>query len=96
MAALELNFYNEEYEVIKTYSVGIIRWGMFKKALELSKSISTDAKQAEAGFDGLSSFICDLFNNQFTVSELEQHADIGDVFSCYKAVINKAKAWGNA
>lgn len=106
MAAIELNFYNADSEIIATHSVGFVPWKMLKKALAVSKSIAQNSLNGDAdggqntaeysGFDEISAFVCDLFQNKFSLAELEEHADIGDVMSCFRAVVNKAKSWGNA
>jgi hypothetical protein len=46
----------------------------------------------EADFDKITSFVCEVFDNKVTVKELEDGADMQDVFAVFKAVINKANS----
>ena len=88
-ALISLTLYNNEDEVIKTYEKSVIKWGLMKKAIKLGKNM--DEKDfGEGDFDKISEFVCDLFDNKFTLKELEDGADMGEVFTAFKSVIKKA------
>lgn len=93
---------------IKTYTRNMIPWGLLKKAVNLQnqfegKETSSHPKwqfwkknnkttKEEAEFDAISHFVVELFENQFTVRELEDGADIGEIMTVFRAVINRASA----
>jgi hypothetical protein len=90
-ALVSLTLYDNNDEVIKTYQKSVIKWGLMKKAIRLGKGMS-DEDFGEADFDKISEFVCELFDNQFTLQELENGADVAEVFTAFKAVINKAQS----
>ena len=40
MALIELPIYNDDNEIIKTYSTNRVRWGVFVKAVEVEETIT--------------------------------------------------------
>lgn len=96
-APVTLTLYDEDDEPIKTYSKSVIRWGMLKQAIKLAKQLEGKEKElSEENLDALSAFACRLFEDQFTQAQLESGADIAEVMACFKAVVNRAGAMGNA
>lgn len=92
---IELSFYDDQNEVIKTYSLSVVRWGVLKKAVKLSEAIQQGG-MSEDDFDQVSAFVCFLFGDQFTPEELEAHAEIGEIMSCFRQVVSRASQLGNA
>lgn len=88
-ALISLNLYDENDEVTNTLEKSVIKWGIMKKAIRLGKNINVENFE-ENDFDKISAFVCEVFDNKVTVDELETGADMGDVFSVFKSVINKA------
>lgn len=88
-ALISLNLYDENDEIIKTFEKSVIKWGVMKKAIKLGKNMNID-NFAEEDFDKISGFVCEVFDNKVTTKELEDGADMQDVFAVFKAVINKA------
>lgn len=88
---ISLNLYDENDEVIKTVEKSVVKWGVMKKAIKLGKSMDVEDFE-EADFDKISQFVCEVFDNKVTVKELEDSADMQDVFSVFKAVTNRASA----
>jgi hypothetical protein len=88
---VSVTLYDKNDEPIKTYEKSVIKWGLMKKAIKLGKGMNEE-DFGEDEFDKISEFVCDLFDNQFTTKDLEEGADVGEVFTAFKAVIAKAKA----
>ncbi len=95
-APVELTLYDENDEEVKTLSKSVIRWGNMKKAMKLAAQLDKDKKDlSEESIDALSAFVCQLFDDKVTPQELEDGADIGDVMTCFKAVVHRASSMGN-
>jgi hypothetical protein len=60
-----------------------------KKAIRLGKGMDVENFE-EADFDKITQFVCEVFDNKVSVKELEDSADMQDVFAVFKAIINKA------
>jgi len=86
---ITLVLYDENNEVAKTLEVKIIPWGMLKKALGLSNSMSGESFGNET-VDAISQFICDLFHGKVTVEELDSGADMLDMISVVKSILSYA------
>jgi hypothetical protein len=86
---ISLNLYDENDEVIKTVEKSIVKWGVMKKAIRLGKGMDVENFE-EADFDKITQFVCEVFDNKVSVKELEDSADMQDVFAVFKAIINKA------
>lgn len=92
-----ITLYDENDEEINTYSKSVVRWGMLKQAIKLAKQLDGKEKDlSEENMDAISSFACRLFDDKFTKEQLEDGADISEVMACFKAVVNRASAMGNA
>ena len=90
-ALISLTLYDKEDQPIKTYEKSVIKWGLMKKAIKLGKSMNIE-DFGETDLDKISEFVCDLFDNQITLKELEDGADMGEVFAAFKGVISKANS----
>lgn len=77
---ITLNFYDENDEVIKTYSKARVSWGMWKRALEVRPA--PDKKLTDDKLANIRSFVVDFFDGQFTEQELIEHADVEDILIC--------------
>lgn len=96
LTPIEITLYGENDEPIKTYSKSVIRWGVLKKATKLANQIRESGDNAfNEDYDAISAFVCMLFDNAFTAAELEAGADVSEIMSCFRAVINRANALGN-
>ena len=67
---IELSLYDENDEVIRTYSKSIVRWGILKQAIKLAKILDESGGFGDSDMDAISAFVCRLFDDQFTVEEL--------------------------
>lgn len=84
MALVELNIYNDDDEIIKTYSTNRIRWGVFCKAVELEDEIK-DANAADV-IKAISDFMFVVFPS-ITPDDLAK-ADYSDLQNVFKMVVN--------
>ena len=84
MARFELNIYDDDDNIVKTYKADRVRYGVFMKALKLSDEI----KDKDSGeiMTAVNEIVKALFSG-LTDEELA-NADIGDVFSVYRQVMN--------
>lgn len=89
---IQITLYGEDDEPIKTYTRSIIPWGLLKKAAKLSSLIGENAEDAgvEAAVSEVSAFVVEIFGNQFTVEELEQGADVGEIVAVLQAIVARA------
>lgn len=95
-APIQITLYDENDEPIKTYSLSVVRWGLLKKAIKLSKQINQkDEEIEEEAMDAISAFVCQLFRDKFTPTQLDEGADIAEIMSAFRAVVNRAAAVGN-
>lgn len=74
---IELNFYDENDQVIKTYSKSRVSWGMFKASLE--NKVPENGVIDEDNMKMIRQFVCEFFDNQFTEDELIAHTDVEEV-----------------
>lgn len=93
---IELTLYDENDEVIRTYSKSIVRWGILKQAIKLAKTLDESGGFGDSDMDAISAFVCRLFDDQFTVEELENGAEVSEIMSCFRAVVRRANNAGNA
>lgn len=63
------------------------RWWFFAKD-KPDPATNTEEKQMEA----ISQFVVDLFGNQFTVKDLENGADVGEIMTVFRSVLSRASA----
>lgn len=95
-APITLTLYDQNDEPVITLSKSVIRWGVLKTALKLAKQMEADKTAGEDHLDALTGFVCRLFDDQVTREALEEGADIAEVMACFKAVMQRASALGNA
>lgn len=84
MALVELNIYNDDNEIIKTYSTNRVRWGVLCKAVELEEKIEGATPAESVGL------ISDLMTTIFPsiTSDDLALADFNDMQNVFKMVVN--------
>lgn len=85
---IEITLYDENDEPVKTYTRTKIKWGMFKKALSLQNL--DDKNMSDEDFGKISGFVCELFGNQFSKKQLEDGADVSEIFAVFQSVFARA------
>ncbi len=86
-----LTLYDENNEAIEEYQRTVVPWGMLKRALKFQSF--GDGDMTGEAFDELAGFVCELFGGKFTVQQLNDGADIAEVFAVINAVITRAQAF---
>lgn len=56
------------------------------------KKSGTEVRQEEKQLEAISQFVVELFGNQFTVRDLENGADVGEIMAVFQSVIARANA----
>lgn len=84
MALVELNIYNDDNEILKTYSTNRVRWGVLCKAVELEEKIEGATPAESVGL------ISDLMTTIFPsiTSDDLALADFNDMQNVFKMVVN--------
>jgi len=88
---IEITLYDGQDKPIKTYTKSIVPWGILKKAIKLAKGLDIDNIDEDT-FDELSGFVVAAFGDQFSMTDLENGADISDMVAVLTMIINKAAA----
>ena len=89
-APIELQFYGENDEPIgEPHRRSIVPFGMLKKAVILSEQMK-DRGTAEQ-YDLISTFMVEFFGDKFSVSDLEDHTDMSEVFAAFYAIQARAR-----
>ncbi|RPI90330.1 MAG: hypothetical protein EHM40_18660 [Chloroflexi bacterium] len=63
-----------------------------KKKWFWQKEEDANVRPEEKQMEAISQFVVDLFGNQFTVKELENGADMGEIMTVFRSVITRANA----
>ena len=82
---IELHFYDRNNEVIKTYSQSIIKWKFFKNAVQMGDSENFDVND----MDNIYKFVCDFYENRFSVRKLKKYTDIEQVLAVAGQIVNR-------
>jgi len=94
MAYLVITLYDPATnEVVKEYTRTFVPWKLLKRAVKISKSIeSFNADDlSEEVIDELAALVVDTFGGQFTVDQLSNGADIGEMMSVLTGIMASAQ-----
>ena len=86
---IEITLYDENDEVKATFTRSIIPWKILKKAVRFSRNVDLD-NISEDVIDELAGLIVEAFGDKFTIEDLDEGADVGDMISVIKGIISKA------
>ena len=90
---ISITLYGPEDEEKKTYTRSIVPWGILKKALALSRAIGSDAKEInEESLDTIAQFVVDVFGGQFSVQDLNDGAELGEIVAVLRNIVARAGA----
>lgn len=87
---IELNFYDENDEVIATHAIHRVKTKFLKTAIRLEKEINDLNNIGEEQINVLNNFIVEIFGNKFTADELEEKTDLIECYSVLGAVFSRA------
>ncbi len=94
MAHLVITLYDPvTNEVIKEYTRTFVPWKLLKRAVKLSKNIesfNTDDLSEET-IDELAALVVDTFGDQFSVDQLSNGADIGEMMTVLTGIMASAR-----
>ena len=86
---IKITLYEANNEIKQEYSRSMIPWGVLKKAIQLTKNIDQDAI-GEKDIDAIAGLIVEAFGSQFTIQELDAHADVGDMIHVLQNIVTRA------
>ena len=88
---MKLTLYDPEtQEEKKTFTQMFVPWKLLKAAVRLSKSLNVEELN-EADVDAVAALVVETFGNRFTVDELNQGADIGEMITVMNAIVGRAQ-----
>ncbi len=91
---MQITLYGEDSEPVKTFTRSFVPWKLLKKAISLSKELK-EGELNEADVDNIAALVVDAFGNQFTVDQLSNGADVGEMMTVLKAIISRAAGANN-
>ena len=90
---LTLRLYDPETdEIKKEFTRSYVPWGLLKKAIRLQKLLDSDDLKEE-DVDELTGLVVAAFNDQFTVEELNNGSDLGEMMSVLQNIIARASVF---
>lgn len=91
MAILKVTLYDPETnEVRKEFSRSFIPWKVLKRAIRLMKNFDV-ANISEEDADELAALVVDAFGGQFTLDELNDGADLGEMMTVLTGIMASAQ-----
>ena len=92
-APIELTFYDDQYEPIKTFSKGFVPTGILEAALDLQgidqKNLTRDDVQK------IYAVVIEFYGNQFSVDELKNQTDLSECLNVIMAIIGRVEMLEN-
>lgn len=92
MSSMKITLYGQDDEVKKTFSRSFVPWRLLKQAVRLQKTlVKTDgAEVSDEDLDNLASLVVEAFGNQFSIDDLNDGADVGEMMIVLQTIVNKA------
>ncbi len=93
-APLKITLYDPETdEVKKDYTRSFIPWRLLKKSIRMSKVLANIDQEnlQDEDVDAITSLVVDVFNDQFTVEELNNGADLMEMIAVIQGIIARAE-----
>jgi 23S rRNA G2069 N7-methylase RlmK/C1962 C5-methylase RlmI len=91
-APLEITLYDPvTNEEIKTYTRSFLPWKLLKTAIRLSKGFDAE-NLSEKDLDQLAGLVVDVFGNQFSVEDLNNGSDVGEMATVLQAIMTRASS----
>lgn len=86
---ISITLYGEGDEVLSTHTRMFVPWKILKAAVRLSKELDVN-DMTEADVDALAGLVVEAFGNQFSVEDLDAHADVSDMVAVLQMIVGKA------
>lgn len=87
-APIQITLYGEDNEVKQTYTRMFVPWKLLKVAVRLQKSINPEAMNEE-DVNAIAALVCEVFGGQFSIEDLNNGADIGEMMTVLQAIISR-------
>lgn len=92
---MQISLYDENSEVTAEFRRSFVPWKLLKKAISLSKKLNPD-DMSDEDVDALASLVVEVFGNQFSVDQINNGADVGEMVTVLNTIVSKAtNALGN-
>lgn len=92
--AIKLTLYDPETNEVKAeHTRMFVPWKILKAAVRLMKSMNRE-DPTEEDLDQIATLVVEVFGEKFTVSELNEGADVGEMMAVLTAVISHASGGG--
>lgn len=89
MSAMVIHFYGKNDELLKTFSRSFVPWKLLKKAVGISALLNME-NMTEEDVDVISGLVVAVFGDQFSVDELNECADVGEMVAVLNTIITRA------
>ncbi len=86
-APIELNFYDDNCEVIATHRT-FLKFGVLEEAAQLESAIN--GKSADEVFSSIAQFVVKIFGGKFGVEDLREKAEMAEVLSILPSITARA------
>jgi len=80
----------ETDEVRATYSRMFVPWKLLKLAVRLAKTLDVE-DMTEENMDDLAGLVVEVFGNKFSVEEVNNGTDVGEMMTVLYTIIAKAR-----
>jgi hypothetical protein len=88
---LKITLYNPETdEVLAEYTRLFVPWRLLKVAVRMAKTINFESL-TEADVDALAAMVVDVFGDKFTVDQVANGADVGEMVTVLNAIVARAQ-----
>lgn len=87
---LKITLYDENSEPVHTYTRSFVPWKLLKAATKLAKGLDP-RDLSEGDVDALAALVVEAFGGQFTVDQLNDGADIGEMLTVLNLIVSKAR-----
>lgn len=93
--ALKITLYDPETnEEKKTYTRTFVPWKLLKSAMGIAEKIKPGENVNPEMADAIAALVVDTFGGQFTVDELNDGADLGEMMTVVHGIVSRAKGVG--
>ncbi|OGO35672.1 MAG: hypothetical protein A2W35_05370 [Chloroflexi bacterium RBG_16_57_11] len=88
-APIKLTLYGPNDEIAGEHSRSFVPWKLLKRAIHLSKSFDAE-EMSEEDLDSIAQLVVDFYGGQFSLEQLENGADAGEMMAVIEAIVAKA------
>jgi hypothetical protein len=86
---MTLHLYDKNSEITKTFTRSFVPWKLLKEAVKISKNL--DPKDMnEEDVEQLTGLVVAVFGDQFSVKELNDGADVGEMIAVLQQIVATA------